>query len=163
MYITEKKGLIQQAKNSHEFLCIHEGKHRRKEPWFWSLQGVAWPDNKYFFLVMYESKRYSWRLQWPGLEAVPPMLQFTRQIGLLWNRLPQVKKLWAGGLNLGYFSSVCPWQLFFPSNLPVSCQFREFLSRFNVQEHFFFHKFLGLRCLGKQLILIIHFTWKSTI
>ena len=33
---------------------------------------------------------------------------------------------------------------FFLQILPVSCQFREFLSLFNVQEHYF-HQFQGLR------------------
>ena len=72
------------------------------------------------------------------------------------------KNCWAGGLKLGYFSFVCPRQLFFPSNLPVSCQFREFLSLFNVQEHSF-HQFQGLRRPKEQSISIIHFSRKSTI
>ena len=45
----------------------------------------------------------------------------------------------------------------FSSNLPVSCQFRAFLSLSNVQEHFF-HQFQGLKRPGEQSILIIHFT-----
>ena len=44
---------------------------------------------------------------------VLPTPRFTRLIGLLWNPLPGFKKLLAGGLKLGYFSFVCPRQLFF--------------------------------------------------
>ena len=66
------------------------------------------------------------------------------------------KDCWAGGLNLGYFSSLYPHS----SYLPVSCQFREFLSLFNVQEHSF-HQFQGLRHPREQSISINHFTGKS--
>ena len=42
-----------------------------------------------------------------------PSPQFTRQIGLLWNHLPWVKKMLDGWPNIGILSSVCPRQLFF--------------------------------------------------
>ena len=52
----------------------------------------------------------------------------------------------------------------FSSNVPISCQFREFLSLINVhvQEHSF-HQFQGLRRPREQSILIIHFMRKLRI
>ena len=66
------------------------------------------------------------------------------KLGYLKTACRRSKSCWAASLKLGYFSSEYLRQLFFPSNLPVSCQFREFLSLFNVQEHSF-HHFQGLR------------------
>ena len=56
------------------------------------------------------------------------------------------KNCWVASLKLGYFSSVYPQQLF-SSNLPISCQFREFMNLFNVEEHFFL-QFPGLRTIA---------------
>ena len=64
-------------------------------------------------------------------------------------------KNWATFIHL-------PTAVLFSSNMPVSCQFREFLSLFNVQEHSF-RQFQGLRHLGEQSILIFHLTRKSAI
>ena len=50
----------------------------------------------------------------------------------------------------------------FSSNVPISCQFREFLSLINAQEHSF-HQFQGLRRPREQSILIIHFMRKLRI
>ena len=47
----------------------------------------------------------------PHMYSALPMPRFTRWVGLLGNHLPLVKKLLGGDLKLGYFSSVCPWQL----------------------------------------------------
>ena len=77
---------------------------------------------------------------------VLPTLQFTRRIGLFWNPLPQVKKLLGGWPKIGLLSILLPAAALFSSNLSVSCQFREFLSPFNVQEHSI-HQFQGLRVL----------------
>ena len=85
----------------------------------------------------------------PSLSPVLPTLQFTHRIELLWNRLPRVKKLLGGWPKIGLLLSICPRHSSFSSNLPDSCQFREFLSLFNVQEHFF-HQFQGLRCPGLE-------------
>ena len=52
-----------------------------------------------------------------------------------------------------------PAAALFSSNVPISCQFREFLSLINVQEHSF-HQFQGLRRPREQSILIIHFMRK---
>ena len=46
--------------------------------------------------------------------------------------------------------------------MPISCQFREFLSLINVQEHSF-HQFQGLRRPREQSTLIIHFMRKLRI
>ena len=70
----------------------------------------------------------------------------------------ELKNCWAGGLNLDYFSSVYPWQLFvleichFPVNTESFWPFR-------VQEHSFYQ----IKHPGEQSILITHFMCKSTI
>ena len=66
-----------------------------------------------------------------------PTAWFTRPTGLLWNRLPRVKKLLGGWPKIGLFFILLPAAALFSSNLPVSCQFNEFLSLFNVRELFF--------------------------
>ena len=91
-----------------------------------------------------------------------PTPWFTRPIGLLWNRLLQVKKLLGGWHKIGLLFIRLPAAALFSSNLPISCQFREFLSLINVQEHSF-HQFQGLRRPREQSILIIHFMRKLTI
>ena len=55
-----------------------------------------------------------------------------------------------------------PAAVLFSSNVPISCQFRAFLSLINVQEHSF-HQFQGLRRPREQSILIIHFMQKLRI
>ena len=72
------------------------------------------------------------------------------------------KNCWAGDLKLGYFFIRLPAATLFSSNVPISCQFREFLSLINVQEHSF-HQFQGLRRPREQSILIIHFMRKLRI
>ena len=94
--------------------------------------------------------------------TVLPTPRFTRPIGLLWNPLPRVKKLLGGWPKIGLLFIRLPAAALFSSNLPVSCQFREFLSLFNVQEHSF-HQFQGLRRPREQSILIIHFMRKLRI
>ena len=81
----------------------------------------------------------------------------------VWNRLPRVKKLLGRWLKIGLLFICLPTTALFSSNLPVSCQFREFLSIFNVQEHSF-HQFLGLRHPAEQSIsMILIILWlKST-
>ena len=96
------------------------------------------------------------------MHAVLPTPRFTRPIGLLWNRLPRVKKLLGGWPKIGLLFIRLPAAALFSSNLPISCQFREFLSLINVQEHSF-HQFQGLRRPREQSILIIHFMRKLTI
>ena len=74
-----------------------------------------------------------------------------------------LKSHWAGGLKLGYFSSDrLSVAALFSSNLPTSCQIREFLSLFNDQDHSF-HQFELLKLSGEQSISIIYFTRKSTV
>ena len=63
------------------------------------------------------------------------------------------KNYWAGGLKLGYFPSVYPQQFFSPSNLPVSCQIREFFWAFSMAKNILF---INLS------ISIIHFMRKTT-
>ena len=67
-----------------------------------------------------------------------------------------------GWPKIGLLFICLPAAALFSSNLPVSCQFREFLSLFNFEEHSF-HQFQRLRRPGEQSILTIHFTRKSTI
>ena len=57
---------------------------------------------------------------------VLPTPRFTRPIGLLWNPLPRVKKLLGGWPKIGLLFIRLPAAALFSSNLPVSCQFREF-------------------------------------
>ena len=52
------------------------------------------------------------------------------------------QKLLGGWPKIGLLFIRLPAAALFSSNLPVSCQFREFLSLFNVQEHSF-HQFQG--------------------
>ena len=95
--------------------------------------------------------------------TVFPTPWFTGGIGLLWSRLQQVKKLLGGWPKIGLLFICPPAAALFSSNLPVSCQFRGFLSlSVSMQEHSF-HQFQGLRCPGEQSILIIHFMQNSTI
>ena len=96
------------------------------------------------------------------LQSVLPTPRFTRPIGLLWNPLLRIKKLLGGWPKIGLLFIRLPAAALFSSNLPVSCQFREFLSLFNAQDHSF-HQFQGLRRPKEQSILIIHFSRKSTI
>ena len=91
-----------------------------------------------------------------------PTPRFTRPIGLLWNRLPRVKKLLGGWPKIGLLFIRLPAAALFSSNVPISCQFREFLSLINVQEHSF-HQFQGLRHPREQSMLIIHFMRKLRI
>ena len=88
-----------------------------------------------------------------------PTPQFTRPIGLLWNPLPRVKKLLGGWPKIGLLFIRLPAAALFSSNLPISCQFGELLSLFNVQEHSF-HQFQRLRRpkVKEQSISIIHFS-----
>ena len=72
-----------------------------------------------------------------SLFAVLPSPWFTRQIGLLWNCLPQVKKLLGGWPKIGLHFIRLPAAALFSSNLPVFCQFREFLSLFQCPRTFF--------------------------
>ena len=98
------------------------------------------------------------------LSQVPvlPTLRFTHQIGLLWNHLPRVKKLLGGWPKIWLLFICLPIATLLSSNLSVSCQFRQLLSLFNVQEYSF-HQFQGLRHPGEQSISIIHSTRKSAI
>ena len=88
--------------------------------------------------------------------------RFTHWIVLLWNRLPRIKRLLGGWPIIGLLFICLPTVALFSSNLPVSCQFREFLSLINIRKHSF-HQFQGLRRPGQQSTSIIHFTRKSTI
>ena len=67
------------------------------------------------------------------------------KLGFLKTACRGSKSCWAGGLKLGYFSSVYLRQLFFLQicQFPVNSE-SLFLSLFNVQEHSF-HHFQGLR------------------
>ena len=80
-------------------------------------------------------------------------------------KLPSVgQKLWAGGLKLGHFSSVCPRLLFF-------LKFGSFRSIWNLKgfwaflmsKNILFINFRDQKRPGKQSISIIYFTRKSTI
>ena len=77
------------------------------------------------------------------------------------------QKTVGGWPKIGLLFIRLPAAALFSSNVPISCQFREFLSLINVQEHSF-HQFQGLRCPREQSILIIYFTrnkqcnWFST-
>ena len=81
--------------------------------------------------------------------SVLPTPRFIRPIGLLWNPMPRVKKLLGGWPKIGLLFIRLPAAALFSSNLAVSCQFREFLSLFNAQEHSF-HQFQGLRRKSNQ-------------
>ena len=72
------------------------------------------------------------------------------------------KNCWAGDLKMGLLFVRLPAAALFSSNVPISCQFREFLSLINVQEHSF-HQFQGLWRPREQSILIIHFMRKLKI
>ena len=95
------------------------------------------------------------------LSSVLQMPRLPTQLGYFKIACRGSKNCWAGGLQLGNFSSFYPRQLFFQiCQFPVNSE--SFLGLFNVQDHFF-HQFQGLRRPGEQSISIIHFTQKSTI
>ena len=95
-------------------------------------------------------------------QAVLPSPQFTRRIGLLWNRLKRVKKLLGGWPKIGLLFIRLPTAaLFFQI-----CQFpvnSESLWTFSMSKNILFHQFQGLRHPGEQSTLIIHFMPKLTI
>ena len=59
----------------------------------------------------------------------------------------RVKNLLGGWPKIGLLFIRRPKAALFSSNLPVSCQFREFLNLYNVQEHSF-HQFQELRAIS---------------
>ena len=88
--------------------------------------------------------------------AVLPTLWFTRQIRLLWNRLPQVKKLLGGWpKNWATFSSVYPRQLFFLQICKFPVNSKSFLFLGLVRWFWLFLRLKSTQILGIGCII----TW----
>ena len=64
------------------------------------------------------------------------------------------QKLFGGWPKIGLLFICLPTAALFSSNLPVSCQIRDFCRLSNGQEHSI-HEFQGLRLLGEQSASII--------
>ena len=94
--------------------------------------------------------------------AVLPTPQFTRPIGLLWNRLPRVKKLLSGWPKIGLLFICLPAAALFFFKCANFLSIQRVFEPYNIQEHSF-HQFQGLRRPKEQSILIIHFMRKLTI